>query len=141
MSSSVVYNRDYSYRGSMDGDYYWNSYGYNDSPYEYYDFDPIRVQGGYTISYPRPYTYAYGEFPDPLVVEKPNHVAPRLGGFATKYIDVPQPSNLSALKPSPHRVKTKGTPSPTSVYYYKDLAGIGTVTLVVLLIALFVGGS
>lgn len=140
MSSSVVFNRDYSYRGSMDGDYYWNSYGYNNSPYEYYDFDPIRVEGGYTISYPRPYTYAYGEFPDPLVVEKPYHEAPRLGGFDTTYVDIPSSSGMVALKPSTHQVKGRAAPSSTSVYY-RDLAGISAVTLIVLLIALFVGSS
>jgi len=72
-----------AYRGEVqpgvgETPYYMHSYGYNNDPYAYYDFHPVRYYGSYFQPKDIPFTYAWGEFGNTLEKERPSHVAPTL---------------------------------------------------------------
>lgn len=94
--------------------YYWRSYGYSQGPYAYYDFDPIRVYGSYLEPFPRPYTYAYGEFPQPLMTEKPYHVPPTVSPFTAAYQESAWRSTAQGQPQPPQATPQQGWPRAPS---------------------------
>lgn len=128
-----------AYRGAIQAPigadpYYLHSYGYNNDPYAYYDFHPVRYYGSYMQPKDVPYTYAWGEFPEPGVKEKPWHAAPTLGAF-DKDVYVPVTVALAEGKAPSDASVLSMTGNGTDSKLVYSIAGV--VTLVLLLALLF----